>query len=324
MALDEKTIAMLKRLKEKVDLEEFLISEGFYNDKSSDWGNSKVYKNGTYAVSVSFDKGQWIGYDLKGNLTGPKSSGDIVQIYRELYGKSFREALFELHHRYSSRNVHEVQTHKEKNTETVVTPKDKPRKWKKIEEDLAGFKLVTEYWYLEVQRGITRETLNSKRFAGKIYHANCNVMFPHAYKTCGSWVPCGYEIKRKNYSRFSSGGVRGLWFSNVEPDDHTIVFCESAIDCMSWHIVNDSPSGVAYISVAGRISNAQLELIELVLVAARDHKPPTKIILAFDNDTAGWEFIRQVKDILPEFSKSVDIPPKGYKDWNEYLMDKKK
>ena len=331
MALDNKTTALLKHLKEKVNLEDFLITEGFYVDIDSCWGeripgdpNRKehmVYKNGTYILGVSFDKGKWIAFDMKGNLTGPKSSGDIVQIYRELYGKSFREALSDLSRRYGHIEATQKPTPKIKTKTDNVADETKPRRWKKIEEDLAGLKLVTEFWHLEVERGITRATLNSKRFFGKILHGNCNVMFPHVFKTLGKWVYCGYEIKRKNYSRFSAEGVRGLWMSHMLPDDHSIVFCESAIDCLSWHIINDSPEGVGYVSVAGRISKVQFALIKKILLAAKDRKPPTKIILAFDSDTAGRGFTRQVQDLIPELNMTVDPPPSGYKDWNEYLTD---
>ncbi len=64
--------------------------------------------------------------------------------------------------------------------------------------------------YLENERALPASLLEAERFAGRVrMDARGNAVFPH-FDQEGL---CGYEIKNKGFTGFSSGGTKGLWLS---------------------------------------------------------------------------------------------------------------
>lgn len=80
-------------------------------------------------------------------------------------------------------------------------------------------------------RGITSDILRRPEFAGCVrIDATRNAFFPH-YDKDGV---CGFEKKNRGFTGYSSGGIKGLWFSKTPEDMQAVVFTESGIDALSY------------------------------------------------------------------------------------------
>ncbi len=110
------------------------------------------------------------------------------------------------------------------------TSKDRLR----VETEYAKMRNAPRHPYLENERALPASLLEANRFAGRVrIDARGNAMFPH-FDEEGL---CGYEIKNKGFTGFRSGGTKGLWLSQERPDDNRLVFCESAIDALSYAVL---------------------------------------------------------------------------------------
>ena len=83
-----------------------------------------------------------------------------------------------------------------------------------------------------------------------------------------AFTTCGFEIKNRGFTGFSAGGRKGLWFSRLRRNDNRLVFCESAIDALSYAVLFGD-ARTRYTSIGGQVSFGQRELIE----AAIAHMP---------------------------------------------------
>ena len=111
--------------------------------------------------------------------------------------------------------------------------------------------------YLENERALPASLLASERFAGCIRtDSRGNAVFPHFD---GEGL-CGFEIKNKGFTGFSTGGAKGLFMSNIEPGDNRLVFCESGIDALSYAALFPDER-TRYASIGGKPSPMQRELI---------------------------------------------------------------
>ena len=163
-------------------------------------------------------------------------------------------------------------------------------------------------------RGITPRTLAISRFHDCIrVDSNKNAVFPH-YDQDGL---CGYELKNYAFTGFSPGGTKGLWCSRASSQDKRLVFCESAIDAISFHILAGDET-TRYISVSGALNKIQPALIR----AAIERMPSgSEILLAFDDDEGGEKLADAVWAVAPAGADlRRALPPVGMgKDWNEAL-----
>ena len=78
--------------------------------------------------------------------------------------------------------------------------------------------------YLEQERAIPRAVLLSVRFKGCIrVDARANAIFPH-FDEKGL---CGFEKRNRAFKGFADLGEKGLWMSNVFPEDRCLVVGET-------------------------------------------------------------------------------------------------
>lgn len=170
--------------------------------------------------------------------------------------------------------------------------------------------------YLETERAIGKEVYSELRFDGKIRKDDRgNLVFPH-YDQNGI---CGLELKNQDFQGFSSGSAKGIWKSNEFDYDEYLVICESVIDCMSYHALYGT-SKTRYIATSGAFSPLTYEMVaDSVKVF-----PGRKIVLAFDNDKQGFEFIKDVQILLSGFPKEIQTQLPSLKDWNENLKERNK
>ena len=167
-------------------------------------------------------------------------------------------------------------------------------------------------------RGLGPDVLSLPQFAHCVRtDERGNALFPH-YDREGL---CGFEVKNKGFTGFSAGGSKGLWFSKAKAGASRLVLAESAIDAMSYHVVNPDAEA-RYLSIGGTMNLGQPELIRSSM-----EKMPSgaEMILAFDHDEAGEALAEKVTALAPS---SVEVrrvyPPVGMgKDWNEVLKRQK-
>ena len=189
----------------------------------------------------------------------------------------------------------------------------------KVEAEYAKMQDASRHPYLENERALPASLLALERFAGRIrIDARGNAVFPH-FDQEGL---CGYEIKNKGFTGFSSSGTKGLWLSHESPDDKRFVVCESSIDALS-HAVLFPDEHARYASIGGKPNPLQPELIR----AAIARMPVgSEIISAMDADEDGAKLAIVVRRAF-ELSGRHDLrfsvqEPSGAKDWNDVLRAK--
>src|SRR5450755_5088795 len=180
------------------------------------------------------------------------------------------------------------------------TPKDRMR----VDTEFARTQEVRSHPYLENERALPAALLWSGRFAGRVrMDARGNAVFPH-FDRDGL---CGYEIKNRGFTGFSAGGSKGLWFSQVGPEDNRLVFCESAIDALSHAALFPGPreggDRTRYASIGGKPNPQQPELIR----AAVARMPVgSEIVAAMDADADGAKLAGVVRGAV-ELSGRTDL-----------------
>ena len=71
-------------------------------------------------------------------------------------------------------------------------------------------------------------------------------------------------------------------------------------------------------AIGGQISRFQWELIDGLIKKYRSKK--MEIFLAFDNDSAGKNYIQQFQERYSVVLFTLDFPPQGGQDWNDVLQ----
>jgi Toprim-like/Protein of unknown function (DUF3991) len=171
--------------------------------------------------------------------------------------------------------------------------------------------------YLEKERCIPLEILDSPRFSGRIYtDDHKNAIFPHRDKH----GVCGFEIRNFEFKGFAKGGEKGLWYSNITLEDTALVITESAIDALSYHTLH-KPEHTRYFSIGGEMNPMQRDL----LASAMQKLPQGgSVIIATDNDPAGKKYVETIKGIA-EIAHRDDLgiidhrPDQEGQDWNDVL-----
>lgn len=168
--------------------------------------------------------------------------------------------------------------------------------------------------YLETERCIPRSILTHPKFRDRVRRdQRFNAVFPH-FNQAGL---CGFELKNKRFTGFSSGGAKGLACSRPEDIDRKMVICETAIDMLSYAALY----GVAehrFFSTAGQISPSQADCLRS---AAGRMPSDSAIVLAMDHDDGGQTLAAQIKDALAESGLPISehVPPNTGDDWNDVL-----
>jgi len=191
----------------------------------------------------------------------------------------------------------------------------------RFEVEYARMEIATRHPYLENERSLPSALLENERFAGRIrIDRRGNAVFPH-FDANGL---TGYELKNAGFTGFAPGGSKSIWFSHELPDDHRLVFCESAIDALS-HAVLFPDSHARYASIGGNTNPQQPELIR----AASARMPAdSEIVSAMDADEGGAklaEVVRKAVSLTGRLDLAFSVQePFGAKDWNDLLRLKPK
>lgn len=167
--------------------------------------------------------------------------------------------------------------------------------------------VTDEHPYLLNERKISSGTLKEARFNRSIkIDSRKNALFPH-FNSSGV---AGYEIKNEKFTGYAKNGEKGLWYSSNITRADRVVIVESGIDALSHAEIKNTREETAYVSIAGSMSELQLELIKSVA----DGK---EVVIATDNDKNGNHYADQIKEIASNASREIS----ENKDWNDDLKE---
>jgi hypothetical protein len=141
------------------------------------------------------------------------------------------------------------------------------------------------------------------------------VVFPH-FDAHGL---CGFELKNRDFTGFAAGGDKGLWVSNESPRDRRLVFCESAIECLSHAMLFPDPA-TRYASIGGKPNPRQPGLIT---TAVTRMPASSEVVAAMNADPDGRALAEVVRFAFDQaalpFTSFTIQEPADHNDWNDQL-----
>lgn len=297
----------LEKFKTDIDIRLYAASQGFQLSRKGSWAGSAVMKhpNGDKIVIKRDSDSHWVYFSVKTD-----SSGSIIDLVKHLHGCSVGAARKELR-AFLCLPSPALPPY----PPLMKVVKDRIR----VERAYARMQIALRHPYLENERGIPREILASRRFAGRVrIDARGNACFPH-FDADGL---SGFEIKNHEFTGFSTGGTKAIWSSHIESGDNRIAFCESAIDALSLAAL-EPDERTRYASIGGRPSPAQRQLIRAAIAVM----PESSIVAAaMDADAAGrelCEIIREAVRLAGRHDLRFEIrEPQDFKDFNDQLRQR--
>jgi 5S rRNA maturation endonuclease (ribonuclease M5) len=282
----------LGHFKTEINLVSYAQNQGFEVVKKESTAKSIKMKNSSDTLIISTDKD---GHGIYFNATSNKS-GSIIDLVQELKSLNLGQVRKELRP-WIGRDS-EARTEREH-----YTPK--PLKSSKDAMAVANAYAKTEplatHPYLKT-RGISDSVQQSAKFQGRFrIDSFKNVIFPHFIRN----EVVGFEKKNNGFTGFSSGGEKGLWFSNNLKTASKVVIVESAIDAMSFDQLHGKGQNFGYISIGGQPNDEQIEALNQL---------KERLIIAVDNDEGG-DLIASKIDPTGQIER---LKPCS-KDWNEEL-----
>lgn len=299
----------LERFKTLVNLSEFAASRAFELDRRESSRNSAVMRHpdgDKIIIARNEGNNNWIFFSVRDDRENgtiidfiqQRESGNLGQVRKILRGWLGG----------SSRPVVQLPLFVQ-NLEPVSRDRAGViAAWERAEKCLALPYLTA--------RGLSLEVLSLPIFSGCVrVDRRGNAIFPH-YDKAGL---CGFEIKNNDFTGFAAGGVKGLWFTQAKPTDKELVLTESAIDALSFHVLQKG-FFARYMSTGGALNPQQPALIRSAI-----EKLPAgaAVLLAFDNDEGGEKLTAEVKAVAPagrEVRRMLPDKETG-KDWNQILKN---
>jgi hypothetical protein len=299
----------LERFKTEIDLRLYAASQQYELARKESWAGSAVMRHSNHNDKIVIKLDAASGHYVYFSVRDDSDNGTIIDFAMRRLGLSLGAVRKELRAFMGLPSP-------------VLPPyppllkvvKDRIR----VERAYAHMQNALTHDYLENERGIPRQILQSRRFAGRIrVDTRGNAVFPH-FDADGL---SGFEIKNHAFTGFSTGGVKGIWTSHVELGDNRIAFCESAIDALSLAAL-EQDEHTRYASIGGRPGPSQKRLIR---DAATVMPASSTVVAAMDADAPG----RELAEIVREAVQSAGRPdlrfetvlPLGAKDWNDILRD---
>jgi hypothetical protein len=301
--------AELESFKTNIDIQDYAAGQGYQRDHKQSWKGTAVMRhpNGDKVFITCDSDGHYVYKSYRDDA----DRGSIIDFVKNRKHLSLGAIRKELRPWIGQPPV-PIPTfpalHK--------TSKDRM----KVAEAYARMKdAVDGHPYLERERALPGSLLAPDRFAGRIrIDDKGNAVFPH-FDAQGL---SGYELKNIGFTGFAPGGSKALWLSQELPDDHRLVFCESAIDALS-HAVLFPDNRARYASIGGKPNPQQPELIRAAIARM---PADSEIVSAMDNDAAGAQLATVVEKAV-EITGRSDLryakhEPFGFKDWNDQLRAK--
>jgi Protein of unknown function (DUF3991) len=212
----------LESFKTSIDLRAYAASQGYVLDRKESWRGSAVMRHTSGdKIIVKRDTDNHYIYFSVQDEADHGTIIDFVERRKDLNLGATRKEL---------RAYSNSPTPLPALTPLLRTVKDRMR----VETLYARMHDASAHPYLENERAIPAALLGSERLKGRVrIDARGNAIFPHFDRE----GLCGFEIKNRGFTGFSSGETKGLWLSQETSDDNRLVFCESAIDALSYEVL---------------------------------------------------------------------------------------
>ena len=293
-----------------IDLRVYAASHGYAIDARESWRGSAVMRHiaGDKIIIKRDSDGHYVYFSVHDD----SDHGTIIDFAKRRIGASLGVVRKELRPWIGSASV----------ALPIYPPLPKVAKDRlRVYREFARMGDAPKHAYLENERCIPGALLSSQRFLGKVkIDGRGNAVFPHFD---GEGLT-GYELKNRDFTGFASGGVKALWVSNTEKSDDCMVFCESAIDALSYAVLFPDDH-TCYASVGGKPKGMQPELSR---AAAARMRACSEITAAMDADDGGRDLVEVVRKAVA-MSGRTDLhfrvhEPEGFKDWNDQLRSRPK
>ena len=224
------------------------------------------------------------------NHDSRKGGGGAIDLAMHLRNCNFREAVAFLE------NLPETsQTMTDEREIKSVVPAPAPENWQAVRR------------YLVEVRCLDMKIVDDLHSTGVVY--------ADKYRNAVFLSETGKGAELRGTGTRSFHGYRGEKGPFVLPGDPEFVaFCESAIDAVSFKLLQHPKYDPTVYSFAGGAKNL-IQRCALGLV----ERGCRNIFAAFDDDKAGEEFFEILFDALPENS-CIGLFPDGFKDWNAELI----
>ena len=296
----------LETFKAGVNLSEFAAARGYALDRRESSRNSAVMRHpdGDKIVIARHEGGAWVYFSVRDG----GDNGTVIDFLQHRDGGSLGEVRKTLRAWSGSArpSVPEVAFVRD------LFPVSRDRTAVMAAWERARATLALPYL---TSRGLGPEVLGLPIFAGCVrVDERSNALFPH-YDREGL---CGFEIKNRDFTGFASGGVKGLWYSKARTSDAQLVLTESAIDAMSFYVLQGDDR-TRYMSTSGSLNPQQPALLR----SAMEKLPPGGVVLlAFDADEGGEKLTEEVQAFAPSGRDVRRVLPEGGKDWNQVLKNR--
>lgn len=301
--------AELDAFKRDIDLRQYAASKGYQLDPRESWRGSAVMRLGGRGGDKVVIKRNGNGHYVYFSVRDDADNGTIIDFVQHRERVSLGAVRKELRPWIGQPPSPAL---------PLFPPLEKTTKDRgRVEREFAQMtQAEARCPYLEDARGLPSGILTSPRFEGCArIDGRGNVAFPHFDDDGLS----GYELKNFNFTGFAAGGEKGLWPSNESARDVRLVFCESAIECLS-HAVLFPSTAARYASIGGKTNPKQPELVK----GAITRMPRgSAIVAAMNADAEG----RALAGVVRTAFEAVALPgavftlqePAAHKDWNDQL-----
>lgn len=289
----------LERFKTELNLSDFAAARGYEIDRKESSRSSLVMRRGSDKIIIATDKD---GHGIYFSVRDDADHGSIIDFLQRRHGLNLGQVRKELRPWLTATPFSYRPPQGE-----IRKPEPTTRDRQQVVRAWLAMELAPDHPYLIRERGLSSRILVDPRFSGLVKIDKFgNAVFPH-HDEAGI---CGFELKNRNFTGFSKGGVKGVWRSvNIEVA-RRIVIAESAIDCMS-HAQLFPELEAAYVSIGGSMSGSQREL----LCALFSRVGLVEIVIATDNDEGGERLAEELAHLAPVCWREVPT----CKDWNEQL-----
>jgi len=275
----------LEQFKREINFCLFAASYGFEIDPKKSGRSSAVLKhpNGDKLVVSKSKSGHWVYFNVHGD-----DKGTIIDFVKERDGSNLGMTRKKLRPWIGGISVAGSLPEAFPN----LTPSKHDaigvmRTWSKA-------KSTQRHPYLENQRKIPTSILSDPVFLDRFrIDVRGNALFPHWNDDS---MVCGFEIKNRGFTGFSTGGVKGLWCSRPRETDNEMILCETAIDALSFAAIYGTQYK-RFFSTAGQLSPGQEKLL---ISAAKQMDQLIIVRLAMDNDDGGRKLASKIRLVLDE------------------------
>ena len=299
----------LQKFKTDINLIDYAASIGYQVDPKASTKFSTQMRKDSSRINVSLDQnGHWVVYDFDKEAGG--SIIDFVQNFNR--SKSLGQVRQELRP-WVGINPPKPYI----KTDGFRNPKPASKDRQSAITEFHQSKKVKHTPFLTT-RCIDSEVLLHPRFGDTIRSDKYdNICFIHKDRDGVSTL----EKVNANFKGFTSGSGRsGIWYSKARKGDNQIVICESGIDALSYYKIHKTTQS-QYCSIGGQLSNEQLDIVERIVQKNHDKS----IILAFDNDKAGHQYVEKIRKRCPDAKNvKVHMPKEKGLDWNDVLKNSEK